>query len=166
MDSKRATDADIFDSIVSQHQDRLFRFAFMRVGVRETAEDMVQDVFIRLFRAMSEGKKILNPESFLLRSINNACIDRYRRKRPSSVIIDEIEDIPEEADSDIDEEFRRISRLLAGLPFDQAETLRLKCYDGLTFRQIAELQEIPEATVKSRYRYAIRSIRDNLTKES
>ncbi|MDE6856606.1 MAG: RNA polymerase subunit sigma-70, partial [Muribaculaceae bacterium] len=38
-------------------------------------------------------------------------------------------------------------------------------YDGLTFRQIAEIHEIPEATVKSRYRYAIRQIKQKLERE-
>ncbi|MBO5186500.1 MAG: hypothetical protein J6B91_05555 [Prevotella sp.] len=44
--------------------------------------------------------------------------------------------------------------MLDSLPAEQAETVRLKCYDNLTFRQIAELTEISEATVNSRCRYA------------
>ena len=41
----------------------------------------------------------------------------------------------------------------------------MKCYDNLTFREIAELEEIPEATVKSRYRYAIQHIQQQLRKK-
>lgn len=51
--------------------------------------------------------------------------------------------------------------MLDSLPAEQAETVRLKCYDSLTFRQIAELTEISEATVNSRCRYAIHIFRNN-----
>jgi RNA polymerase sigma-70 factor (ECF subfamily) len=60
-----------------------------------------------------------------------------------------------EGDRQIHDEFVRINRMLDTLPAEQAEIVRLKCYDNLTFKQIAELQGIPEATAKSRYRYAI-----------
>ncbi|MDE6741988.1 MAG: RNA polymerase sigma factor [Muribaculaceae bacterium] len=162
MNSKKNSDIDSFEEIVDLYQDRLFRFAFMRVGAREVAEDIVQDVLLRLYRTMSYGKEIQNHESFLLRSVSNACIDHFRRKKPPALRLEEIGEIPDIADRDIDEEFHRISILLDGLPFEQAETVRLKCYDGLTFGQIAELQDIPEATVKSRYRYAIQYIRKKL----
>lgn len=165
MNQKKTSDIEIFESLVSQYQDRLFRFAFMRVGVRETAEDIVQDVMIRLFSNMRDGKKIQNYEFFLLRSISNACIDYLRRKKPVTVKLEEIANTPEDADRNIDEEFLRISRMLDGLPLEQAETVRLKCYDSLTFKQIAALHGISEATVKSRYRYAIRQIKLNINKD-
>lgn len=162
MNSNKTSDIDIFEGIVSQNQDRLFRFAFMRVGVREVAEDIVQDVLLRLFRAMSEGKEIRSPEYFLLRSVSNACIDYTRRKKPVPLQLEDIIDIQEEDDEDITEEFNRINCLLDGLPLNQAETVRLRCCDELPFNQIAELQGISEATVKSRYRRAIWYIKEKL----
>lgn len=166
MNSKKTSGIDSFEEIVDLYQDRLFRFAFMRVGVRETAEDIVQDVLLRLFRAMTDGKEICSYECFLLRSVSNACIDHMRRKKTTNLPLEDFTEVAEDSDRDIDEEFRRISRLLDGLPFEQAETVRLKCYDGLTFRKIAELQGLSEATVKSRYRYAIQHIRKNLENET
>ena len=67
-----------------------------------------------------------------------------------------------EADRQIHEEFLRVNRLLDSLPPEQSEIVRLKCYDSLTFKQIAELQGIPEATAKSRYRYAIIRIQQQI----
>ena len=166
MNSKKTSVTDIFESIVSQYQDQLFRFAFMRVGIREVAEDIVQDVLLRLYRVMSEGKKIRSHESFLLRSVSNACIDHLRRKKPPTLQIEDIDDLPDIQDRNIDEEFRRISMVLDGLPYEQAEILRLKCYDGLTFRQIAEIYELSEATVKSRYRYPLQHLRNKIENET
>lgn len=162
MNPKKTSDIDTFNNIVSQYQDRLFRFAYIRIGVREAAEDIVQDVFIRFYRAMIESKEIKNNEAYLLRSISNSCIDWLRKKKETLISIDETEDIPEETEEDISEEFRRISFLLDNLPFNQAEAVRLKCYDNLTFKQIAELQDVSEPTAKSRYRQAIQYIKEKL----
>ncbi len=151
---------------VTLWQDRLFRFAYMRIGRREDAEDMVQEVFVALFRMQKSGKTIDNMQCYLFRSLSNACADYFRRHGEPMLSLDGLDDIPEaEADRPIHDEFMRISRMLDDLPPEQAETVRLKCYDDLTFREIAELQQIPEATVKSRYRYAIRHIQQRLKKE-
>ncbi len=151
-----------FEQTVVQYQDRLFRFVYMRIGHRETAEDIVQDVFVRLYRSLTDGKEIDNYEAFLYRSVNNACIDYYRKERYPQVDIDENLTDTDAPDADIEEEYVRIRRLLDDLPSEQAETVRMKCYDGLTFRHIAEILDLPEATVKSRYRYAIQHIRQKL----
>ena len=82
------------------------------------------------------------------------------------VSLDKAGQIPvSEGDRQIHEEFVRINRLLDTLPTEQAEIVRLKCYDDLTFKQIAELQDIPEATAKSRYRYAIMHIQQEIKKK-
>ena len=67
-------------------------------------------------------------------------------------------------DKPIHEEFLRISKLLEGLSEEQQEVVRLKCTDGLKFRDIAKILDIPEATAKSRYRYAIEHIKKQFKK--
>lgn len=162
MASRRPPYITQFETIVDQYQNRLFRFAFMRVGNREVAEDMVQDVFVAFYRMITAGKEIRDFNHYLFQSINNVCVDYYRKNRQVMLSIEDVGDMPNEADREIYEEFRRIKRLLDDLPYEQAETVRLKCYDDLTFREIAELHRIPEATVKSRYRYAIKHIQEKL----
>jgi len=163
MNLKTNPDIKKFEAIVEQSQHWLFRFAYMRIGLREDSEDLVQEVLLSLFKAIAEGKKIKELDRYLLHSISNACIDYHRRRRQPALRIEEIEEVAvSEDDREIHEEFLRISKLLHDLPEEQSETVRLKCYDNLTFRQIAELQQIPEATVKSRYRYAITNIQNRL----
>ena len=151
------------ERIVAERQDWLFRFAYMRIGRREDAEDLVQEVLLRLFKAMQKSG-IDDIERYLIRSISNACQDHFRRKRQTTIPIDDALHVSvDESDRQIHEEFMRINRMLDDLPSEQAETLRLKCYDGLTFKQIGELQDIPEATVQSRDRYVINTLK-SLTK--
>ena len=141
------------ERIIGLKQDWLFRFAYLRVGKREDAEDIVQDVLLRLYRSK---------ERYLVRALRIACIDYIRRRPP--VVMTALEGAAQitedgDADKEIHDEYERINKLLQMIPSEQAEIVRLHCTDGLTFRQIAEVLDMPEATVKSRYRYAIDKIR-------
>lgn len=154
------------ERIVEERQDWLFRFAYMRIGIREDAEDLVQEVLLSVFRRLREKTRMDNVEQYLIRSINNACIDYLRRKPLKVVQLDMAAYVAvSEGDRQIHEEYVRINGLLDSLPLEQSEIVRLKCYDNLTFKQIAELQDIPEATAKSRYRYAILHIQQRIKKK-
>ena len=154
------------ERIVVERQDWLFRFAYMRIGIREDAEDVVQESLLSVFRRLREQTGIGNVEQYVIRAVSNACTDYFRRKPMQVVTLDKAGQVSVgEADSQIHEEFVRISRLLDTLPLEQSEIVRLKCYDDLTFKQIAELQGIPEATAKSRYRYAIIHIQQRINKK-
>ncbi len=151
------------ERIVTERQDWLFRFAYMRIGIREDAEDVVQDALLSVFRRLREQTGIDNVEQYVIRAVSNACTDYFRRKPMQVVTLDRAEQVAvSEADRQIHDEFVRISRLLDTLPPEQSEIVRLKCYDSLKFKQIAELQGIPEATAKSRYRYAIIRIQQQI----
>ena len=154
------------ERIVVERQDWLFRFAYMRIGIREDAEDVVQDALLSVFRRLREKTQMDSVEQYVIRAVSNACTDYFRRKPMQVVTLDKAGQVSVgEADSQIHEEFVRISRLLDTLPEEQSEIVRLKCYDELTFKQIAELQGIPEATAKSRYRYAIMHIQQRIKKK-
>ena len=154
------------ERIVTERQDWLFRFAYMRIGIREDAEDVVQDALLSVFRRLREKTGIGNVEQYVIRAVSNACTDYFRRKPMRVVTLERAEQVAvSEADRQIHEEFLRINRLLDTLPAEQSEIVRLKCYDDLTFKQIAELQGIPEATAKSRYRYAIIHIQQRINKK-
>ena len=153
------------EQIVAERQDWLFRFAYMRIGNREDAEDVVQEVLLGVFRRLHERTKVDSVEPYLIRSISNACTDYFRRKTLKVVSLDKAEHIQtDEGDRQIHKEYLRINRLLDSLAQEQAEIVRLKCYDELTFKQIAELLNIPEPTAKSRYRYAIQHIQQMIKK--
>ncbi len=153
------------ERIVEERQDWLFRFAYMRIGIREDAEDVVQEALLSVFRRLRENTRMDNVGLYVIRAVSNACTDYLRRKPLRMMNLNEAKEIPvSEGDRQIHEEFVRINKMLDSLPAEQAELVRLKCYDDLTFRQIAELQNIPEATAKSRYRYAIMHIQQMLKK--
>ena len=137
------------EALVAREQDRLFRFAYLRVGNRADAEDIVQEVFLKLYRSEERLHRVRQMEHYLLRAVNNAW--------------DEAGPLPEsEEDKLMHETYLRISKVMENLPEEQAEVVRLKCTDGLKFREIASILDIPVATAKSRYRYAIAHLQKTL----
>ena len=150
------------ESIIVREQDMLFRFAYMRVGRRADAEDIVQDVFLKLFRSSENLKSVRNVKHYLIRSISNACKDFHRRKQDILPLEKAEREMVSDDDLKMYEEYLRITALARTLPSEQSEVLYMKCIDGLKFREISDVLDIPEATVKSRYRYAILAIQKQL----
>ena len=150
------------ESIIVREQDMLFRFAYMRVGRRADAEDIVQDVFLKLFRSSENQKSVRNVKHYLIRSISNACKDFHRRKQDILPLEKAEREMVSDDELKMYEEYLRITALASTLPPEQREVLYMKCIDGLKFREISDILDIPEATVKSRYRYAIQGIQKQL----
>ena len=150
------------ESIIVREQDMLFRFAYMRVGRRTDAEDIVQDVFLKLFRSSESLSSVRNVKHYLIRSISNACKDFHRRKQDILPLEKAEREMVSDDDLKMYEEYLRITVLARTLPQEQREVLYMKCIDGLKFREISDILVIPEATVKSRYRYAIQAIQKQL----
>lgn len=150
------------ERLIVMEQDMLFRFAYMRVGSRADAEDIVQDVFLKLFRSSENLSSVRKIKHYLIRSISNACRDFHRRKQENLPLEKADKEIVSDDDLRMHEEYLRITELAGTLPQEQKEILYMKCIDGLKFREIADILELPQATVKSRYRYAIHGIQKQL----
>jgi RNA polymerase sigma-70 factor, ECF subfamily len=155
-----------FSSFIRQHQNRLVRYAFFRIGNKEEAEDIVQNVMVALFCKQEKIRHIDKPVPYLFRMVGNACIDHLRKKpNAGSVSTDEIRDIPVDgADREKEiiarEEYERVNQLLGGIPGEQAEVIRMRIFDELSFTEIAEIMETPVTTVKSRFSYGIIKLRN------
>lgn len=156
--------SETIENIVREHQDVLFRFAFFRTGSIADAQDIVQNVFIRLFEHPQRLPKIENVKSYLFRSVSNGCNDFLRRNK--NHIQEPIERAmrrpAHEQEELYAEEYRRIEGIMSHIPPEQAEVIRLKTIAEMTFPEIAEMLETPLATVKSRFRYGIEKIRSKI----
>lgn len=94
------------------------------------------------------------------RAIANRCCDYHRHRRNATLPTERAAALADDSgDQELREEYERIAGLLATLPEEQAEVIRLKTSDSLTFARIAELTGSTEATVKSRFRYGIGKLR-------
>ena len=162
MTDKKQQRLNELEGIIVREQDMLFRFAYMRVGLRADAEDIVQDVFLKLFRSSESLRTVRNIKHYLIRSISNACKDFHRRQHNILPLEKAEREMVSDDDLKMHEEYLRITKIAGSLPQEQKEVLYMKCIDGLKFREIADILELPQATVKSRYRYAIQGIQKQL----
>lgn len=75
----------LFHKLFEEYQDSIFRFVFFRVSNRQTALDITQDVFVRLWGYLAKGGAIDHEQAFVYRIARNAVIDYYKRSKSSSL---------------------------------------------------------------------------------
>jgi RNA polymerase sigma-70 factor, ECF subfamily len=153
-------------ALIEDQADLLVWHAFRLLGSMPDAEDVVQDVFIRVF---STGRRdeVASVRAYLYRAVANACTDLLRsrtrsERRREPIDIDRLAtpaDGPPEAAQAV-EEAGRIEALLGRLPLEQAEAVRLRVFDGLRLDEIAEVLDCPINTVSSRLRYGFQKLRE------
>ena len=151
------------ERIYREHRQGLFTLALSITRCPDLAEDAVQEAFARLWRSAvrPEGDVV----SYVFASVRNAALDQARHRRapghPAVSVFDADPATPLSAA--IDAERRQgVRRAVDGLPPKQRQTVVLRLYAGLTFRQIAETLAEPLQTVASRYRRALERIKESL----
>ena len=154
-----------FVLFVDKYRDRLVNHAFYRLGSVEEAEDIVQEVFVKVY-AQKLFRKPENPEAYLYRMTMNACLDFMRKQKSKLRMLQYFEEenenhLENEAIRDLamKEEYARIDKILKTLPDEQAEVVRFRVLDELSFKEITAITGKPESTVKSRFQYAIKKLK-------
>jgi RNA polymerase sigma-70 factor, ECF subfamily len=160
-----------FVHLIDGYADRLVRFAFRRVGNIQDAEDIVHDVFVRMFTSERRDPIVLYGP-YLFRSVGNACTDLLRRRARLAGLHDDmaIDQLPSAGPgppeaAQVAEEHGRAEAMLRHLPPEQAETIRLRVFDGLSLDEIASVLDCPINTVSSRLRYGFQKLRDAVGKK-
>ena len=100
--------------------------------------------------------------NYLYRSLANLCTDRLRRQCLQFVSLEQVTNYSENIPEDFEQEFCLISTLLATIPEEQAEVIRLRIHSDKSFTEIAEILDMPVSSVKSRFQYGIEKIRKGL----
>lgn len=148
-----------FDRLIEATQDELVHFASYRLGNREDAEDIVQDVYVQAFRDREKRRDITDVRPYLFRMTGNRCTDllRARSRRPSEEVIevavaggDRLFDSVASA-----QRIAGLRSLLDQIPAREAEVIRLRAWSELTFAEVAVAVKSSVPTVKSRFRYGV-----------
>jgi RNA polymerase sigma-70 factor, ECF subfamily len=146
-----------------RYAGELFGFACNALGDRELAEEVVQDVFARLWRHAGDyDSRRASVRTWLYAIARNRVVDVRRRAavRPGLAPPD-AEQPTEELDRELEQAVLRwqVAAALARLSPDHREVIRLSHWGGLSLREIAERKGIPLGTAKSRAYYALQSLR-------
>lgn len=139
-------DEELADFIRSRHTAFLRR-AVLLVGDHGAAEDLVQEALARLWLG-SRRRRIDNPEAYVMRSLVNASISRWRRRRPGDLVVEQAEAPAPDSLGQV-EERDRVWRAVVALPARQRAIVVLRFYEDLPEEQIASLLGISRGTVRS-----------------
>ena len=152
----RAGQAAAFERLVREFGDRIYRFV-RRLAGECWAEDLTQEVFLRVFQSIGSCRPTGRFESWLFTIANNLCIDHARRRRPEAPL-----DLEAEGREEENERRAAILKAVERLPFDQKQVFLLREEGGLSFKEIAEMTGCPLNTALGRMHYAMEALRKSL----
>ena len=153
-------DQDAWAQIVRLHWRKVFNLAYKFVGRHDEAEDLTQDIFLKIFKALHTFDRRANFQTWLISISRNLCIDHYRSVRK------ERETMAREVDASLLTPVsrersplgeleqidlrRRIREALEELPPTLREAVVLRDLQEFSYQEIADKLGLPEGTVKSR----------------
>jgi len=149
-----------WESIVQQYRRKVFNVAYKFVGRHEEAEDLTQDIFIKIFKSLGTFDRRANFQTWLISVSRNLCIDHYRSVRQERQAIDrqidpnELSPVAREPGpiAAIEQQDRvlLLREALAALPESLRKAVLMRDIQELTYQEIADKLHLPEGTVKSR----------------
>ena len=169
-----AGDASAFHTLVERHRAMVYRMAYQFAGNHHDAEDIAQDVFIKVYRALDRFRQDAQVTSWLYRIVMNACIDHRRRQAPAgwAPFTEDAEvrmlNTPEEGPGPEEQAYGGqlgdvLEQEIARLPPGQRLVFMMRHHEGLKLIEIAEALGLAEGTVKRQLHAAVHRLRHALT---
>ena len=160
-----------FEILLNRHKNRVFAFIMSKIKNKDLSEDIFQDTYVKVVNSLQKGK--YNEEGkflpWVMRIAHNLVIDYFRRQKKMQMvrsnndfdIFDVIKDNKINADEKLikDQIFNDLNSLIDRLPKDQKEVLKMRYFEELSFKKIAEHFDISINTALGRMRYALINIR-------
>ncbi len=169
-----------FEVLLLRHKDRIFRSIYLKVRDEALANDIFQDAFIKIVNTLKAGN--YNEEGkflpWAMRIAQNLVIDHFRKSNKVKLISEsssqkddfnifhtiKMEDSNIEQQLGKDELESQVVELIDHLPDSQREILKLRIYNDMSFKDIAEMYDISINTALGRMRYALINLRKLMEK--
>jgi RNA polymerase sigma-70 factor (ECF subfamily) len=159
-------DQRAFRELVDRYLASITRFALRTLGDRAEAEEVAQEVFLRLWTSAAEFEPRAQPKTWLYRIARNQCIDRIRKRRSHG---QEIELSEREASEDRPSALllrkqtaERVEEAMASLPERQREAISLVHYEGLSGAEACEVLSVSADALESLLARGRRALREQL----
>jgi RNA polymerase sigma-70 factor (ECF subfamily) len=161
-----------FRALMEFISDDLFLFAMGFVRKKEIAEEIVSDVFVKIWETRSNLTEIKNLKAYLFVSVKNLCISHIRKNRKENLVsldgLDGVNDFLVPAVECPESEYINAEKL--NEIYDAIEQLPPKCkmvfslakFNGLKYKEIAEVMEISEKTVNNHLVFALKKLSESL----
>ena len=168
-----------FEVLLGRHRKPVFNFILRYVGDRETAEDLLQETFMRVIKGADAYKRQAKFTTWLYTIARNLCVDQTRRRKhrkhasldapmaaddDSGTLLDVLpsSEMASDRKSVNKQLYQRLQGAIGALSEEQREVFLMREFLDMPFKQIADVVGVPENTVKSRMRYALEKLRLDL----
>lgn len=150
-----------FKHLFSEHKKHVFAIALSILRDFELSEDVLQEVYIKLFQHMKQNE-ISNVKAWLISVSRNTALDLYRKKKREITGFgdDYFERVQYQSEDPIDKMV--LSKYLELLDSEERQIVVLKDISGMKHREIAKIIEMPLGTVLWKYRMALKKLRKGL----
>lgn len=161
-----------FAPLMNTYRQQLFSYIIKRTGSRETAEDLFQEILIKVWKNLPKYQKKEKFGSWIFSIAHNLTVDSFRKKKVRSIISDteDLEKISLSEDPfekvENDEQRKILSDALLQLSEKQKEVFLLRQHGEMTFKEIAAFTNQPINTVLSHMNYAVKKLKRLLRKEN
>ena len=168
-----------FEILLGRHRKAVFNFILRYVGDKETAEDLLQETFMRVIKGADAYKRQAKFTTWLYTIARNLCVDQTRRRKhrkhasldapmgtedDSGTLLDVVPsgEMASDRKSVNKQLYQRLQGAIGALSEEQREVFLMREFLDMPFKQIADVVGVPENTVKSRMRYALEKLRLDL----
>ena len=157
-----------FNKLMTHLRPKMYRFALAFIKRADEAEDIVQEVGLKLWERRDELETLHNVEAYALSSVKNRCLDYARSPLSRTDELTETDEVAHEQTPykslEQTDMVVFVRRLIARLPEQQQMVIRLRDIEGYELDEIAEITGINEGTVRVNLSRARQKIREELLK--
>jgi RNA polymerase sigma factor, sigma-70 family len=170
-------DAEAFDCLLARHQDRLFQHIFYAVHDEDLANDIFQETFVKVILSLRKGNYVEQGQFFawLSRIAHNLVLDHFKTLRGQCSYDEDGQEFADETTSQLacvgrEEEMIRmesiemVQKWITLLPDEQREVVKMRFYQEIPFKEIAEKTGVGISTSLARMRYALLNLRKMATR--
>jgi len=158
-----------FISLIDPVKDKMYRLALRLLISKESAEDAIQEVFLKLWNGNKKIKNYANIEAFAMTVTRNYCLDQLKSKQNSNLklvhtnyksrepsVHDQIEVL---------DELAQVSQIVANLPEQQRTIFQLRDIEQFEYEEISEITKMSESAIRVALSRARKKIREELQKK-
>ncbi len=160
-----AGDQQAFELLFREHYKPLCAFARQYLKEQEKAEDLVQDLFFRLWQDRQNVRVTLSIKAYLFASVRNRCLNALATQRRMRSLDEGTDDRQEDEHVSEEERTHRLARVQAAieaLPEERGKVFKLSRYEGLKYQEIADRLGISVKTVENQMGKALKTLREDL----
>lgn len=156
--------SEAFGLLYEKYINKIYNFIYYKTFSRENTEDLVSKTFFKALRNLEDFKGE-NFSAWLYRIARNNVIDHYRTQK-KDISLEEIwemsDDINREDNFDTKEKLEEVKKIIKDMKANQKEIILMRVWDGLSYREIADILGKSEASCKMMFCRATRELKDQM----